>query len=144
MIKGSGRVCLLSGQIRRYRVGFPLLHGCTPGRPLGRGVDWLGRAGYAWEKASWPASGFRPIRLGKIENHFSFSIFYKFQTNLNSNQILISTTSSRTIKYKSTLSHNKICNDMNATNIIIYLRKWFAKIFISLRKSGCYKPTPLK
>jgi hypothetical protein len=29
--------------------------------------------------------------------------------------------STRTIKYKSTSSHNKICNGMNATNIIIYL-----------------------
>jgi hypothetical protein len=34
--------------------------------------------------AGWAASEFRPIRLGKIENHFPFSnLFYKFQTNLN-------------------------------------------------------------
>jgi hypothetical protein len=26
-------------------------------------------------EAGWAASGFRPIRLGKIENHFPFSIF---------------------------------------------------------------------
>jgi hypothetical protein len=55
------------------------------GRPLGHGVGRLGYSGHAWEKAGWAASGVQPIRLGKIENPFSFSIFYKFQTNLNFN-----------------------------------------------------------
>jgi hypothetical protein len=32
-------------------------------------------------------------------------------------------TSTRKIKYGSTSSHNKICNGINATNIIIYLYK---------------------
>jgi hypothetical protein len=44
------------------------------------GEGWLGQAG--------GQAGFRPNRLGKIENSFSFSkLFYKFQTNLNLNQI---------------------------------------------------------
>jgi hypothetical protein len=45
----------------------------VPGRPLGHGVGRLGHAGCAREKAGWAASGFRPIRLEKIENPFSFS-----------------------------------------------------------------------
>jgi hypothetical protein len=79
MITGSGRVSLLSGRIWRYRVGFPPLYGCAPDRPLGRDIGRLGRVGHTREKTRWVASGFRPIRLGKIENHFYFSnLFYKF------------------------------------------------------------------
>jgi hypothetical protein len=47
MITGLGRVSLLSGRIRCYRVGFPLLRGCVLSRLLGRGVARLGRAGRA-------------------------------------------------------------------------------------------------
>jgi hypothetical protein len=36
MITGSGRVNLLSGQIRHYRVGFGTTTWCTPMNPLGR------------------------------------------------------------------------------------------------------------
>jgi hypothetical protein len=49
----------------------------------------------------WPKSRFQII-------FFSFSnLFYKLQINLNSNQIWISTTSTHTIKYKSTSSHQE-------------------------------------
>jgi hypothetical protein len=54
---GSGQVSLLSGRIQCYWVGSPLLRGCTPNRPLGRGAGELGRAGRTREKASWAASG---------------------------------------------------------------------------------------
>jgi hypothetical protein len=76
MIAGSGWVNLISGRIRCYRVGFHPLHGCVPGRPLGRDVGRLGRAGHTREKAGWATSGFQPIKLGKIENPFSFSILF--------------------------------------------------------------------
>jgi hypothetical protein len=42
-----------------------------------------GRVELRGGEASWAASGFQPIGLGKIGIPFSFSIFYKFQTNLN-------------------------------------------------------------
>jgi hypothetical protein len=45
MITGSGQVNLLSGRIRRYRVGFGSATRCTPVSPLGRGTDQLGHAG---------------------------------------------------------------------------------------------------
>jgi hypothetical protein len=70
-------------------VGFTLdgragLVGHTRRRGSWAGV---GRAGGGGE-ADWATSGFQSIRLGKIENQISFSnLFYKFQTNLNSNQI---------------------------------------------------------
>jgi hypothetical protein len=41
---------------------------------LGRGRSCEGRRGGV---AGWAASGFQPIRLGKIENSFSI-LFYKF------------------------------------------------------------------
>jgi hypothetical protein len=88
MITGSGRVSLLSGQIRRCRVGFGSAMRCAPVSPLGRGAG----------EADMP-----------ILNKKSFfsNLFYKLQINLNSNQIWISMTSTRTIKYKSTLSHQE-------------------------------------
>jgi hypothetical protein len=61
---------------------------CAPVSPLGRGA---GEAGM-------------PILNKKS---FFSNLFYKLQINLNSNQIWISMTSTRTIKYKSTLSHQE-------------------------------------
>jgi hypothetical protein len=49
MIMGSGRVSLLSGRIRRYRVGLGLTswirlrYAVRAREPLGRGADLLGR-----------------------------------------------------------------------------------------------------
>jgi hypothetical protein len=43
-ITGSAQVYLLSGQIRRYRVGFGSAMRCAPARTLGRSAGWLGRA----------------------------------------------------------------------------------------------------
>jgi hypothetical protein len=85
-----GRVSLLSGRIRRYRVGLGLtgrIWLCYTVRArerLGHGASWLGCTGHA--RAGRPAgpSRIQPNNLGKIVNHFSFSIlFYKFQTNSN-------------------------------------------------------------
>jgi hypothetical protein len=45
-------------------------------------------------------------------------IHFKFKSKFESQMIPI-----RKIKHRSTSSHNKICNDMNASNIIIYLSK---------------------
>jgi hypothetical protein len=47
MITGSGRVNLISGQIRRYRVRFGSATRCAPASPLGHGAGWLGHAGHA-------------------------------------------------------------------------------------------------
>jgi hypothetical protein len=59
-----------------------------PGGPLGHGGRLLGCLESGWLGRDGGQAGFRPNRLGKIENPFSFSnMFYKFQTNLNSNQI---------------------------------------------------------
>jgi hypothetical protein len=69
-----------------------------------------------------PGPGFDSIWPRKLENPlYIFKLFCKLQTNLNSNQIWISMTYSHTIKYKSTSSPRKICHNMNATNIIIYV-----------------------
>jgi hypothetical protein len=46
MITDSGWVNLLSGQNRRYRVGFGPATRDTPVKPLGRGASRLGRAGH--------------------------------------------------------------------------------------------------
>jgi hypothetical protein len=80
MITGSGRVSLLSGWIRCYRVGLGLT-GQIRLRYVVRARETLGRG------ADRP-SRIEPNKLGKIVNPFSFSnLFYKFQTNLKSNQI---------------------------------------------------------
>jgi hypothetical protein len=60
-LTGSGRVNLLLGQIRRYRVGFGSATRCTPVNPLGRGADWLGHAGRARVvRLVGPRRGFGP------------------------------------------------------------------------------------
>jgi hypothetical protein len=68
----------------------------------GAGPTW---ASHRWERSrpTW-ASGkeFGPWPIKTRKSIFNFQIFSKFQTNLNSNQIWISTTSTHTIKYKST------------------------------------------
>jgi hypothetical protein len=70
MITGSGQISLLSGRIRCYRVRF--------------GFATCVRS----DEAGWAEPGIRPKSLRKLENPFSFSkLFYKLQTNLNSNQI---------------------------------------------------------
>jgi hypothetical protein len=56
--------------------------------PLGRGTSRLGHAGRAREEAGWAEPGIRLKSLRKLENPVSFlKLFYKLQTNLNSNQI---------------------------------------------------------
>jgi hypothetical protein len=85
MITGLGRVSLLSGQIRQYRVGFggigsdsASLCGCTP-------VDRWAMAPTSWATqamragvAGWAEPGIRPKSLRKLENAVSFSkLFYK-------------------------------------------------------------------
>jgi hypothetical protein len=81
LIMGSGRVNLLSGRIRRYRVGFGSATRCAPVNPLVR----AGRV-----RVVRPA-GLRRIRPEadfQLRNSFSFSnLFCKLQINLNSNQI---------------------------------------------------------
>jgi hypothetical protein len=52
-LTGSGRVNLLSGQIRCYRVEFGFATRCAPMNPLGRGAGRLGRAGQARGEAGW-------------------------------------------------------------------------------------------
>jgi hypothetical protein len=87
MITGSGRFWVLPG-LWVSRLTAALGHAGLAGPACWRG-SWAG-PGHTGEggEAGWAASGFRPIRLGKIEDPFSFSNpFYKFQTNLNSNQI---------------------------------------------------------
>jgi hypothetical protein len=60
------------------------------------------------EEAGWAKLDSSQQDRKKIVNPFSFSnMFYRFQTNLNLNQILISMTSTHTINYKSTSSHKE-------------------------------------
>jgi hypothetical protein len=47
LITGSGRVNLLSGRIRRYRVRFGSATWCAPANPVGRDTGQLGRVGHA-------------------------------------------------------------------------------------------------
>jgi hypothetical protein len=88
MITGLGRVCLLSGRIRRYRIDLPALRGCAPAvRCAAAPAGWAVLATRG-RRRSAGSSRSQPNRLEKIENPVSFSnLFYKFQTNLNSNQI---------------------------------------------------------
>jgi hypothetical protein len=103
----------LTGWIRlRYVGAHPQTAGprCQPAGPLGR------------EEAGWAEPEIQPKSLRKLENPFSFSkLFYKLQTKLNSNQIWISMTSTRTIKYKSTSSHQEKYATTWMQQIIIYL-----------------------
>jgi hypothetical protein len=68
MITGSVRVSLLSGQIRRYRVGLGLTgriwlrYAVRTHEPLGRGAGRLGRAGRA--RVGRPAGLRRRFGLG--------------------------------------------------------------------------------
>jgi hypothetical protein len=101
-LTGLGRVNLLSGRIWRYRVGF------------GSNVNLVVRLAGPHR--------IRPEADFQLRNYFSFSnLFYKLQINLNSNQVLISTTSTRTIKYKSTSSHQEKYATAWMQQIIIYL-----------------------
>jgi hypothetical protein len=93
-LTGSGRVSLLLGRIRRYRVKLGLtgqirLHYVVCAHePLGHGASQLGHAGRARGEAGWAAPKIRPKSRIQIRKHFSFSkLFYKLQINLNSNQI---------------------------------------------------------
>jgi hypothetical protein len=61
MITGSGRVNLLSGQIRHYRVGFGSATWCAPVNLLGHSADRLGRVARARTvKPAGPRRGFGP------------------------------------------------------------------------------------
>jgi hypothetical protein len=42
----------------------------------------------------------------------------------------------RKTKYGSTASHKKICNGLNATNIIIYSYKYFFKVLFPCENQG--------
>jgi hypothetical protein len=67
--------------------------------PLGRDISQLGRAGRTHAEAGWAAPKIWPNIRILIRNSFSFSnLFYKLQINL---------TSTHTIKYKSTSSHQE-------------------------------------
>jgi hypothetical protein len=60
-------------------------------------------------------------REEKWNGLFIFQSFSKLQTNLNSNQIWISMTSTRTIKYKNTSQHHeKYASAWNATNKYLF------------------------
>jgi hypothetical protein len=74
LIMGSGRVNLLSGRIRRYRVGFGSATWCAPVNPLGYGTDRLGRAGRARSEAGWAAPNSASSRF-PIKKFFFF--FFK-------------------------------------------------------------------
>jgi hypothetical protein len=83
--------------------------------PLG----WLGRSAARWAirgaRARGGLLGHQRVlahKARKNKKSFFLFIFYKLQTNLNSNQILIVMTSTLTIKYKNTSSPKKICNAM--------------------------------
>jgi hypothetical protein len=58
MITGSGRVSLLLGQIRRYRVGLGLTgqirlrYAVCAGEPLGHGTGRLGRTEYSAQESN--------------------------------------------------------------------------------------------
>jgi hypothetical protein len=67
---GSGRV--YGFLTRQPRWAALALWAMRAGGAAGPGqATWGSRGG----EAGWVGSGFRPIRLGKIENHFPFSIF---------------------------------------------------------------------
>jgi hypothetical protein len=68
-------------------------------------VGW--RMGERKGKKSNGLAGFRPKNRFQIRNSFFSNRFYKLQFNLNSNQIWILMISTRTIKYKSTSSHQE-------------------------------------
>jgi hypothetical protein len=72
LITGLGWVNLLSGQIRRYRVGFGSAMRCAPVNPLGQGAGRLGRAGLARGEAGWAVPNSARSRF-PIKNFFSFS-----------------------------------------------------------------------
>jgi hypothetical protein len=85
---GSGRVNLLSGRIRRYRVGFVSATWCAPVNPLGRGASRLGHAGRAHAVRPAGLHRIRPEADFQLRNSFLFpNLFCKFEINLNSNQI---------------------------------------------------------
>jgi hypothetical protein len=144
-LTGLGQVNLLSGRIRHYQVGFGSATRCTPVNPLGCSTGRLGHAGptravrSAGPRRIWPKADFQ------LRNSFSFSnLFCKLQSNLNSHQIWISMTSTRTIKYKSTSSHQEKYATAWMQQIIIYLNVYILIELYSFRKPGCYKPTPIK
>jgi hypothetical protein len=74
-LTGSGWVNLLSGQIRRYRVGFGSAMRCTPVNLLGQGTGRLGRAGRARGEAGWAVPNSARSRF-PIKNFFLFQIYF--------------------------------------------------------------------
>jgi hypothetical protein len=92
MITGSGRVNLLSGQIRRYRVEFGSATRCAPVNLLGCNAGRLGRAGSARAvRPARPRHGFGPNVGFEIRFFFLFQIYFinynqfEFKSNLNFN-----------------------------------------------------------
>jgi hypothetical protein len=82
---GLGRVNLLSGRIRCYRVRFGSAMLCVPASPLGCGAGQLGHVGYVRGEAAWARRGFGPNAGFLNKKSFSFlNMFYKLQINLNS------------------------------------------------------------
>jgi hypothetical protein len=72
LITGSGRVNLLSVQIRCYRVGFGSATWCMPMNPLGRGAGRLDRVGMRVRvEASWAAPNLARSRF-PIKKFFFF------------------------------------------------------------------------
>jgi hypothetical protein len=89
----------------------------------------LGRAkmekGRGKERLAGPSSAFSWVsahyQIGIRKIIFFFKSFYNLQTNLNSIQIQILTTSTRTIKYKNTSQHKeKYASTWNATNKCLF------------------------
>jgi hypothetical protein len=90
----------------------------------------LGQGGFGWAALEWEreaAAGPNLVssrvstqyRIGIRKILFFFKSFYNLQTNLNSIQISISTTSTRKAKYKNTSpTKEKLCIDMKCNNQI--------------------------
>jgi hypothetical protein len=89
---------------------------------LGHGTGRLGHVGRARGGGRLGRAGNSAQKPWEIRKSFSFSkLFCKLQTNLNPNQIWISMTSIRTIKYKSTSSHQEKYATAWMQQIIIHL-----------------------
>jgi hypothetical protein len=77
------------------------------------------RMGNGPVRVSWPKTVLEIGNYLLIFKPFTLIVnSFEFKTSLNFEQL-----STHEIKYESISSHNKICNGMNATNIIIYLYK---------------------
>jgi hypothetical protein len=80
LITSSGQVNLLSGRIRRYRVGVRSGTWCTPVNPLGRGAGRLGSVGHAHAVRQAGLRRIRPDADFQLRKSLPFSnLFCKLQ-----------------------------------------------------------------